>query len=65
VVARTLRGQIEVETYGAPGPGGSPVFDRRGDVVAVTWGTPSDSAGRIATALPIRLVRALLRQTGS
>jgi S1-C subfamily serine protease len=65
VVARTLRGQIEVESYGAPGPGGSPVFDRRGDVVAMTWGTPADSAGRLVKALPIRLVRALLRQAGS
>jgi S1-C subfamily serine protease len=59
-VSKTLEDLIQVDGYGAQGASGSPVFDRRGEVVAVVYGGEPESAGRIIYAVPSSAVLRLL-----
>lgn len=59
-VSKTLDDLIQVDGYGAEGASGSPVFDQRGEVVAVVYGGEPESAGRIVYAVPSSSVLRLL-----
>lgn len=60
-VSRVLPTLVQVDGYGAQGSSGSPIFDARGNVVAVLYGSERDSAGRIIYGVPVRFVHELLR----
>ncbi len=60
-VSRVLPNLLQLDAYGAQGASGSPIFDARGDVVAVLFGGERDSAGHIVYGVPVRFVDELLR----
>jgi S1-C subfamily serine protease len=60
-VSRVLPTLVQVDGYGAQGSSGSPIFDAKGNVVAVLYGSERDSAGRIIYGVPVRFVHELLR----
>ena len=60
-ISRVLPTLVQVDGYGAQGSSGSPIFDARGNVVAVLYGSERDSAGRIIYGVPVRFVHELLR----
>ncbi|HJP57718.1 MAG TPA: trypsin-like peptidase domain-containing protein [Gemmatimonadales bacterium] len=60
-VSRVLPTLVQVDGYGAQGSSGSPIFNARGEVVAVLYGSERDSAGRIIYGVPVRFVHELLR----
>ena len=53
---------IQLDAWSGTGASGSPVFDRRGNVVGVEFGGIRESGGRVVLALPIRRAQALLGQ---
>jgi pSer/pThr/pTyr-binding forkhead associated (FHA) protein/S1-C subfamily serine protease len=55
-VARVLPTLLQLDSYGAPGSSGSPIFDRHGNVMGVLWGGQPGSNGRIVYGVPIRAV---------
>ncbi|MEO8634149.1 MAG: trypsin-like peptidase domain-containing protein [Gemmatimonadales bacterium] len=59
-VARTLPGLVQLDSYGAQGSSGSPIFDREGQVIAVLYGGQPGSNGRIIYGVPVRQVQELL-----
>lgn len=59
-VARTLPGLVQLDSYGAQGSSGSPIFDRQGQVIAVLYGGQPGSNGRIIYSVPVRQVQELL-----
>ncbi len=59
-VARTLPGLVQLDSYGAQGSSGSPIFDRQGQVIAVLYGGQPGSNGRIIYSAPVRQVQELL-----
>ncbi len=60
-VSRVLPTLVQVDGYGAQGSSGSPIFNAKGEVVAVLYGSERDSAGRIIYGVPVRFVHELLR----
>ncbi len=60
-VSKVLPTLLQVDGYGAQGSSGSPIFDAKGQVVAVLYGSERDSAGRIIYGVPVRFVHELLR----
>ncbi len=60
-VSRTLPTLLQLDGYGAQGGSGSPIFDARGQVVAVLYGSEPESGGRILYSVPVRQVHELLR----
>ena len=60
-VSKVLPTLVQVDGYGAQGSSGSPIFDAKGEVVAVLYGSERDSAGRIIYGVPVRFVHELLR----
>ncbi|MBL8976788.1 MAG: trypsin-like peptidase domain-containing protein [Gemmatimonadetes bacterium] len=59
-VSRTLPDLVQLDSYGAQGASGSPIFDRNGNVVAVLYGGQPGSNGRILYGVPIRFAHRLL-----
>lgn len=59
-VSKVLADLVQVDAYAGEGSSGSPVFDDRGEVVAVVFGGPAASQGRIVYAVPAQRVRALI-----
>jgi S1-C subfamily serine protease len=59
-VSRILPNLLQLDSYGAQGSSGSPIFDRRGSVIGVLYGGQTGSNGRIIYGVPIRYVRQLL-----
>jgi pSer/pThr/pTyr-binding forkhead associated (FHA) protein/S1-C subfamily serine protease len=59
-VARTLPDLVQLDSYGAQGSSGSPIFDRQGQVIAVLYGGQPGSNGRIIYSVPVRQVQELL-----
>lgn len=59
-VSRTLPDLLQLDSYGAQGSSGSPVFDRQGRVIGVLFGGQPGSNGRIIYAVPVRAVHQLL-----
>jgi S1-C subfamily serine protease len=51
-VSKTLTDTLQFDAYAAPGSSGSAVFDKRGFVVGVLFGAPTESNGRIVYAVP-------------
>ncbi|HZX68809.1 MAG TPA: trypsin-like peptidase domain-containing protein, partial [Candidatus Elarobacter sp.] len=51
-VSKTLADTLQFDAYAAPGSSGSAVFDKRGFVVGVLFGAPTESNGRIVYAVP-------------
>jgi S1-C subfamily serine protease len=59
-VSRVLPDLLQLDSYGAQGSSGSPVFDRKGDVLGVVYGGQKGSNGRILYAVPVRFVHEVL-----
>jgi len=59
-VSRILPDLIQLDSYGAQGSSGSPIFDRSGAVIGVLYGGQTGSNGRIIYGVPIRYVHQLL-----
>jgi S1-C subfamily serine protease len=59
-VSRILPGLLQLDSYGAQGASGSPIFNRDGRVVAVLYGGEPGSNGRIIYSAPVRFVHRLL-----
>lgn len=59
-VSRVLPDLLQLDSYGAQGSSGSPVFDRNGAVVGVVYGGQKGSNGRILYAVPVRFVHEVL-----
>ncbi len=51
-VSKALSDTLQFDAYAAPGSSGSAVFDKRGFVVGVLFGAPTESNGRIVYAVP-------------
>ncbi|HKI94625.1 MAG TPA: trypsin-like peptidase domain-containing protein [Gemmatimonadales bacterium] len=62
LVSKVLPDLVQIDGYGAPGASGSPIFDAHGNLISVMYGGERDSNGRIVFSVPVRFVRALLRQ---
>ncbi len=59
-VSRILPDLVQLDSYGAQGSSGSPIFDRNGNVIGVLYGGQPGSNGRILYGVPIRFARRLL-----
>ncbi len=59
-VSRILPDLVQLDSYGAQGSSGSPIFDRNGSVIAVLYGGQPGSNGRILYGVPIRFAHRLL-----
>lgn len=59
-VSRVLPQILQLDSYGAQGSSGSPIFDRDGNVIGVLYAGQPGSNGRIIYAVPARYVQELL-----
>jgi S1-C subfamily serine protease len=59
-VSRTLPTLLQLDSYGAPGSSGSPIFDRHGNVLGVVYGGQPGTNGRIIYGVPVGFVYQLL-----
>jgi S1-C subfamily serine protease len=59
-VSRTLPDLIQLDSYGAQGSSGSPIFNRAGMVVGLVYGGEKGSNGRIVYGVPAGAIKALL-----
>jgi S1-C subfamily serine protease len=64
-VSKTLADTLQFDAYAAPGSSGSAVFDKRGFVVGVLFGAPTESNGRIVYAVPSDKLAAQMPPEGS
>jgi S1-C subfamily serine protease len=64
-VSKTLPDTLQFDAYAAPGSSGSAVFDRRGYVVGVLFGSPTESNGRIIYAVPSSKLAAQMPAEGA
>ncbi len=60
--SKTLPTLLQLDSYGAEGASGSPIFNRDGRVVGLVYGGQKGSNGRIVYAVPIRFGAELLGQ---
>jgi len=59
-ISRTLPNLLQLDSYGAQGSSGSPIFDRTGTVIGVLYAGQAGSNGRIIYGVPVRFVHQLL-----
>jgi S1-C subfamily serine protease len=59
-VSRVLPELLQLDSYGAQGSSGSPIFDREGSVIGVLYAGQPGSNGRIIYAVPARYVQELI-----
>jgi len=59
-VSRVLPEVLQLDSYGAEGSSGSPIFDREGKVIGVLFGGQPGSSGRIIYGVPARYVQELI-----
>lgn len=59
-VSRVLPPLLQLDSYGAQGSSGSPIFDRQGRVIGVLYGGERGSGGRIIYSVPVRFVHQLI-----
>lgn len=59
-VSRVLPEVVQLDSYGAQGASGSPIFNKDGLVVAILYGGEKSSNGRIVYGVPIRFGQELL-----
>jgi S1-C subfamily serine protease len=59
-VSRLLPDLLQLDSYGAQGSSGSPIFNRQGEVTGVVYGGEKGSNGRIVYAVPVDPLRALI-----
>lgn len=59
-VSRVLPDLLQLDSYGAQGASGSPIFDRDGSVIGVLYAGQPGSNGRIIYAVPARYVQELI-----
>ena len=56
---------IQLDAYSGTGASGSPIFDRRGQVIGIEFGGLRESGGRIVLGLPISRAQPLLPSSSS
>jgi S1-C subfamily serine protease len=61
-VSRVLPEVVQLDSYGAQGASGSPIFNKDGLVVAILYGGEKSSNGRIVYGVPIRFGQELLQK---
>ena len=61
-VSRILPTLLQLDSYGAQGSSGSPILDRRGNVIGVLYGGQAAANGRIIYGVPVRYVHQLLNR---
>ncbi|HEY7027561.1 MAG TPA: trypsin-like peptidase domain-containing protein [Gemmatimonadales bacterium] len=59
-VSRTLPDLLQLDSYGAQGSSGSPIFNRAGMVVGLVYGGEKGSNGRIVYGVPAGTIKELL-----
>ncbi|HTG83361.1 MAG TPA: serine protease, partial [Gemmatimonadales bacterium] len=59
-VSRTLPDLVQLDSYGAQGSSGSPIFNRAGMVVGLIYGGERGSDGRIVYGVPAGAIKELL-----
>ena len=59
-VSRTLPDLLQLDSYGAQGSSGSPIFNRAGMVVGLVYGGEKASNGRIVYGVPAGAIKELL-----
>lgn len=65
IVSKSVSDILQVDAYVTHGSSGSPVFNRRGLVVGVVYGGPTEAAGRIVYSVPSdRLIAQLPGEAG-
>jgi S1-C subfamily serine protease len=64
-VSKRLDDVLQIDSYAGKGSSGSPVFDARGDVVAVVYGGAAESSGRIVYAVPAQRLAGFLGADGA
>jgi S1-C subfamily serine protease len=60
-VSRVIPELLQLDSYGAQGSSGSPIFDKDGTVIGVLYGGERGSNGRIIYAVPVRYVQELIQ----
>jgi S1-C subfamily serine protease len=60
MVSKAEPNRLSIEAYAAEGSSGSPVFDARGNVIGVLFGSPEETRGRIMYVVPSSALIALL-----
>jgi len=60
-VSKNLPDVLQIDGYGAEGASGSPIFDRRGQVIGVLYGGRAESGGRVVFGVPSQHVARLLQ----
>jgi S1-C subfamily serine protease len=59
-VSRVLPELLQLDSYGAQGSSGSPIFDKDGNLIGVVYGGQPGSNGRIIYGVPVRYVHELM-----
>jgi S1-C subfamily serine protease len=60
-VSKVLDDRIQIDGWGAEGASGSPIFDARGEVVAILFGGQAGSGGRVVYSVPSTYAIELLK----
>ncbi len=61
-VSKVLPDLLQIDSYGARGSSGTPIFDGNGEVVGILYGGQPGSEGRIVYAVPVAYALDLLAQ---
>ena len=59
-ISKVLPDLVQIDGYGAEGSSGSPIFDRKGDVIAILYGGQPGTSGRVVFAVPASYATRLL-----
>jgi len=60
-ISKVLPDLVQIDGYGAEGSSGSPIFDRKGDVIAILYGGQPGTSGRVVFAVPASYATRLLK----
>lgn len=63
-VSKVLADNIQIDGYSTVGGSGSPIFDGNGEVVAILYGAPKETGGRMIYSVPASFAVSLLRRLG-
>jgi S1-C subfamily serine protease len=61
LISKVLPNDLQIDGFGAQGASGSPVFDRRGNLIGVLYAGQPGTNGRIVYVVPVSSVTSLLQ----